>query len=234
MNDVDLTIAGRPTSGPSGFRLVLTLAIAGTLSGLAIAGAYQVTRPTIEANKARARCEAVFKVVPGAKSMLKLVLRDGALVAADGGDERAESIFAAYDADDRFLGYAIQGEGPGYQDTIRLIYGFDPARQRVIGMYVLDSKETPGLGDRIFKDDDFVACFDDLAVEPEIALVKEGADAENEVDAITGATISSRAVVRIINDADDRWRPRLPAPGDEPPKPPDTPDTPDTPDAEGG
>ncbi|MHC5112930.1 MAG: RnfABCDGE type electron transport complex subunit G [Planctomycetota bacterium] len=216
MSDVELTIEGRGSGRPSGLRLVATLVLATAVSGLAIAGVYQVTLPTIEANQERARREAVFKVVPGAAAMLRLVERDGALAEPGAGDERAEAIFAAYDEDDGFVGWAIEGEGPGYQDTIRVIYGYDPVRQRVVGMHVLDSRETPGLGDKIFKDAAFVAQFEALALEPEIVLVKDGAEAENEVDAITGATISSRAVVRIINDADARWRPRLPAPGDEP------------------
>jgi electron transport complex protein RnfG len=66
-------------------------------------------------------------------------------------------------------------------------------------MKVLESKETPGLGDKIFKDMDFVTGFQ--GVETPIVGVKQGAatGAENEVDMITGATISSRTVIGIIN-----------------------------------
>jgi electron transport complex protein RnfG len=79
-------------------------------------------------------------------------------------------------------------------------------------MAVLESRETPGLGDKIYKDADFVASFDGLAVDPEIRAVKKGKKAaSNEIDAITGATISSKAVVRIMNEANARWLERLPA-----------------------
>ena len=56
-----------------------------------------------------------------------------------------------------------------------------------------------------------VVDFRALAVDPEIVPVKTGTrSAQNEVDAITGATISSKAVVSIINNTNERWLPRLP------------------------
>ncbi|MHC4711116.1 MAG: FMN-binding protein, partial [Planctomycetota bacterium] len=116
-----------------------------------------------------------------------------------------------------FLGWAISGAAPGFQDTIGVLYGYDPVRRLVTGMYILESRETPGLGDKIFKDDDFVGNFSALAIEPEIVIVKDGRDADNEVDAITGATISSKAVVKIINEANTRWLDLLPPPESVPP-----------------
>jgi electron transport complex protein RnfG len=85
-------------------------------------------------------------------------------------------------------------------------------------MEVLESKETPGLGDKIIKDLEFVGSFRDLAVDPELVAVKKGRTHENEVDAISGATISSNAVVRIINESNARWLERLPDPASAPPR----------------
>jgi electron transport complex protein RnfG len=77
-------------------------------------------------------------------------------------------------------------------------------------MAILESRETPGLGDKIYKDAAFVANFDSLSIDPEIVTVKKGRkSAPNEVDAITGATISSKAVARIIQQGNLRWAPRL-------------------------
>jgi electron transport complex protein RnfG len=79
-------------------------------------------------------------------------------------------------------------------------------------MEILDSRETPGLGDKIYKDAAFVANFASLSVDPEIVAVKKGnKSAPNQIDAITGATISSKAVVKIINTANALWLPRLEA-----------------------
>ena len=129
------------------------------------------------------------------------------------------SVYAAYGDDGRFIGYAIPAEGAGFQDTISLIYGYDPARKRIVGLQVLESRETPGLGDKIFSDQGFLGSFKDLAVEPQVDLTKEKRTADNQVDAITGATISSTAVVKIVNAADAQWLPRLPPPEATPPAP---------------
>ncbi|MBD3334912.1 MAG: FMN-binding protein [Candidatus Eisenbacteria bacterium] len=201
-----------PQQPPSPLRMILTLGMAGLFSGLILVGIYEVTLPMIKANQARALRQAVFQVVPGSEAMQKLVVRDGRLVIEpEGGAEDEPGIYAAYDANGGFLGYAIPSEGSGFQDVIKLIYGYDPSEKRVIGMQVLESRETPGLGDKIFKDQDFIAEFRDLAVEPRVEAVAKGtAAAPNEVDAITGATISSKAVVKIINQGNDQWLPLLP------------------------
>lgn len=198
---------------PRSARLVLTLAMAGLFSGLAIVGIYEVTLPRITENKAAALRRAVFEVVPGSEKMEPMVWDGNALVPGEEG--AASPIFAAYSASGDLAGYAIPAEGAGFQDNIKLIYGFDPSRERIVGMAVLESRETPGLGDRIFKDQDFVAEFQDLAVEPEVVLVKGTGTGENEVDAITGATISSKAVVKIINAGNGTWLSRIPGPGEE-------------------
>ncbi|MHC4138008.1 MAG: FMN-binding protein, partial [Planctomycetota bacterium] len=74
-----------------------------------------------------------------------------------------------------------------------------------------------GLGDKIIKDQDFVTNFSDLRVTPEVVVVKRGRTNDNEVDVISGATISSNAVVKIINEANARWLERLPTAAGPPP-----------------
>ena len=211
-------MTGAPAmTSPSSLRLVLTLAVAGLLSGTAIVGIYETTLPTITANKARELRGAVFKVLPGVAQMQALVYREGELVvvAEPGKDEPV--IYGGHDEKGQFVGYAVPAAGPGFQDTIALLYGYMPGDRQVVGMEILESRETPGLGDKIYKDADFVAEFSALLVDPEIVAVKKGTKtAPNQVDAITGATISAKAVVRIINEAHAEWSKRLPAPGSEP------------------
>ncbi|MCA9672921.1 MAG: RnfABCDGE type electron transport complex subunit G [Myxococcales bacterium] len=195
---------------PSGARLALTLAFAGLISGVALVFTYELTKPVIARNREAALRAAVGRVVPGAKSMRKLVWRDGALQPASAADKDA-AVLIAFDARGAAVGFAIVTEGPGFQDTIRLIYGFDASTNTITGMEVLESRETPGLGDKIYKDPDFVKQFKKLSVQPSVKLVKKGkgSGTANEVDAITGATISSKAVIKIINTADKTWRSRL-------------------------
>lgn len=200
---------------PSSVRLALTLGIAGLISGLALVLVFEVTKPHIEAHARAALQRAVFKVVPGATRFVKLTYDGSSFQVADD-KSKAEAVYAVWD-DDKFIGWAVAGEGAGFQDTIKLLWGLTPDGSKVQGMEVLDSRETPGLGDKIFKDLSFVAEFSALATEPEPVVVPSGkGSAPNEVDSITGATISSKAVVAIINAGNATWRPRL---SSEPPVP---------------
>jgi electron transport complex protein RnfG len=204
------------SAGGESLRLVATLTVAGLVSGLAIVLAYRWTLPAIRAHQAAALERAVFEVLPGAERMERRVWDGSGLAGAGAGGAAGESVFAGYAADGALVGWAVPAAGAGFQDTIKLIFGLEPSGARTLGMTVLESRETPGLGDKIYKDPKFVGEFRGLAVAPEIKLIKGHGEAPNEVDAITGATISSKAVVRIVNQAAALWRPRLPAPGAEP------------------
>jgi len=78
--------------------------------------------------------------------------------------------------------------------------GLDCDLKKITGMRVLEQVETPGLGTKV-TEESFTNQFIGLVTEPIIKCIK-GAKATNtnEVEAITGATISSKAVLRIIND----------------------------------
>jgi electron transport complex protein RnfG len=194
--------------------MMATLGFAGLCSGLAVVGIFLVTQPRIERNRAEALEAAIFRVLEGARSRVAFVLRGAELVrfeSAAGAVPKEEAVYAGYDEAGTLLGFAIPAEGAGFQDTIKLLYGYDARAQRVVGMEVLESRETPGLGDKILKDADFLANFRNLAVDPEVVVTKKGRTRENEVDAISGATISSIAVVRIINAANGRWVDRVTA-----------------------
>ncbi len=207
--EIDMAAKG---SEPTSARLIITLAFAGLLSGLIIVSVFEATLPTITAYKAKVLREAVFKVLPGTVSLKPIAYRGGKLEMVEKVGKDEESIFGGYAADGKLVGYAIPSAGPGFQDTISLLYGFLPDQRKVVGMEILASRETPGLGDKIYKDLEFVGNFADLPIDPEIVTVKKGKKTKpNEVDAITGATISSKAVVRIINEGNMRWLPRLEA-----------------------
>jgi electron transport complex protein RnfG len=200
---------------PNPLRLVATLSAAGLAAGLVLVGVYVPTKPIIDRHRAEAMKAAVLRVLPSTETVTAWVARDGALVQQEdssGVVASGEGVFAGIAGDGTLIGYAVPAEGPGYMDTVSLIYGFDVRRRLVLGMQVLDSRETPGLGDKIIHDEDFHANFGALAVEPSIVPVKRGAKTRpNEVDCITGATISSEAVVAIINRSWEQWLPILEA-----------------------
>lgn len=198
---------------PSSVRLAGTLAVAGLLSGLTIVLVYFGTLERIQENRARALEAAIFKVLPGTKKIEPFALIGGKIepfAGRVGAPSEVPLVYLGLDDTGARLGYAIPAEGPGFQDAVKILYGYDPARRAVIGMEVLESRETPGLGDKIIFDTHFKANFTELKVDPKIALVKKGEKtAPNQVDAITGATISSRAVVTIINKSNATWLPKL-------------------------
>jgi electron transport complex protein RnfG len=141
------------------------------------------------------------------------VVDDALVLQPPAGEDAAslEMVFLGYGENGEPIGFAITGGEFGFQDIIDLIFGYDPETGTVIGMKVLANKETPGLGDKIVKDSAFVAEFD--GPEAPLAGVKSGraTGAANEVDMITGATISSRAVIAIINHRLERLGPMLEA-----------------------
>lgn len=195
------------------WRLVFVLTFAGIVSGFLIVMIYQLTLPTITTNKANELKEAVFTVLPQATKMLELSYQHSTLVSearASSSEENQQPIYAGFNDNNELVGYAIPAQGAGFQDTIKILYGYKPESRMIIGMAVLDSRETPGLGDKIYKDKNFVASFSALATNTPIRAVKNSNKAKtSEIDAITGATISSKAVVRIINSSNEIWLPRI-------------------------
>ena len=121
----------------------------------------------------------------------------------------AQLVYAGYD-DQRLVGVAVEAQGMGYQDVIRVLYSYDPACECIRGMEVLKMAETPGIGDKIAKDPDFLQNFEALDARLDAAggglanaiiSVKSGSKREPwQIDAISGATISSKAVARLLND----------------------------------
>lgn len=196
------------------WRLVLTLSVAGALAGGLLVLVYEATRPAIQAHKAERLRLAIEEVLAAPDRYDTLYVVDGALVESppNGSDPALlERVWAGYGTDQRLVGVAIVAAEPGYQDVVRLMFGYEPASDTLLGMKVLESRETPGLGDNIEKDEAFVAQF--AGAKPPLLGVKQGQGAgdPSRIDMITGATISSRAVLRIIGNALERLRPVLEA-----------------------
>lgn len=206
--------AGAPAPADvSPARLLAVLGLGGAVAGVLLVVVFFLTLPAIEANRARDLQMAVAEVLKGPERYDTLYVVDGALVkqVPAGADARQlEQVYLGYGPGNRPLGFALVAEEPGFQDLVRLIVGYDARAKRVLGIMVLESKETPGLGDKIQKDTAFIDQF--AGAEPPLVGARSGKrSAPREVDMITGATISSRAVIRIINNAVRRFGPMLDA-----------------------
>lgn len=201
------------------FAMLRTLGGIAMLSGLLVVLVYQYTQPIIEENKRIAIEQAISRVIPGVASKRDFVLGPEGLFAADAPDAAGEKIYAAYNAKGELKGVALEAAATGYQDVIRILYGYNQDCQCITGIKVLKMAETPGLGDKIASDPDFLKNFEALdarlneqksALENAIVTVKHGAKREQwEIDSISGATISSKAVGRMIDASGQRMFPLI-------------------------
>lgn len=193
------------------WRLLATLGGAGALAGLFIVSAYAYTLPKIEANRATVLRGAIEEVLQQPARADTLYLHQGALVDAPPAGvnpKTLERVYRGYDADGRVVGYAITASEAGFQDQIGVIFGYDPGERQLLSMLILSTKETPGLGDKILKPD-FLDRFK-ARVAPIVGLKEApAADDHSGVLMITGATISSRTVIKAINGAVEKWHPLL-------------------------
>jgi electron transport complex protein RnfG len=200
------------TTAPSGgFRdnnivqawLVLCLAIC---FGATLAGMQLALGPTIEQNKVNETMAKVPELVLGQELAAKMAAENQALEISPrtvtvevGGRQQSYSVFEAK-YQDRRKGWVVKTAGQGYSDKIELLLGLDPTLSKITGLFILEQKETPGLGNKMIFPE-WRGQFIDIPTTPPLKVVKTGAQAENEIDAITGATISSRSVVMIVNSA---------------------------------
>ena len=139
---------------PSSFKLIATLSIAGFLSGVILVGIYLFTKPYIAQNKAEALQAAIFVVLPNTVRFETMAWNGKELVKVVNA-EGAEAVYYGFDNEDNFTGVAVPGEASGYQDMITALAGYNPDDDIIIGLKVLDNKETPGLGDKILIDESF-------------------------------------------------------------------------------
>ena len=210
-----------PVAITSSTAMIGTLALVATLCGILIVSAYQGTLEAVTANKKIALERAVFKVIPGAASVTEFYAdARGIHPAGDApAPDDAVKFYAAYDAQGAFRGVAAEAAAKGYADVVRILYAYDPVYHAVTGIGVISMRETPGIGDKIITDKQFLKNFEALdvrlnaemtALANAVKVVKHGTKTKAwEIDAISGATVTSKAVGRGINDSANRLLPLL-------------------------
>jgi electron transport complex protein RnfG len=200
--------------------MIRTLGLVATVCGILLVLTYQNTLEAINANKRVALERAVFKVIPGAHSMKAFHVGKAGLVAEGGAvPAGAVKFYAAYDQSGQLKGLAAEAAGMGYADMVRVLYAYNPAKQAIDGFGVVGHRETPGIGDKIIFDKAFLRNFEALdarldatgdALANPIRVVKNGSKQNPwEIDAISGATVTCRAVARGINDSAQKLVPLL-------------------------
>ncbi|MBN1299900.1 MAG: FMN-binding protein [Melioribacteraceae bacterium] len=170
-------------------KMIVTLSFIGIVSGSMLSQIAGWAAPKIEMHRKADTEKAIFLVQPEAKSYSNI----GSV------DFECYKVFID-SVNQKFIGYALPYEGNGFQGKVRLMVGIDSSLKIITGLQVLEQVETPGLGTKV-TEEAFTGQFNGLLSVPQVNWVK-GVPPEknNEIQAITGATISSKAVVNIIND----------------------------------
>jgi Na+-translocating ferredoxin:NAD+ oxidoreductase subunit G len=207
-------------STPTG-AMIRTLGLVATICGLIIVGAYQGTFTAVQDNKRIALERAVVKVLPGAESISALNVSAQGVQPAVEGNTPAGSVnfYAAYDSGGALIGVAAEAAGRGYADLVRILYGYKTECKCIVGIGVVSMRETPGIGDKILTDKEFLANFTALdvklnadmkALANAVKVVKHGTKTSPwQIDAISGATVTSKAVGKGINESAQALLPLL-------------------------
>lgn len=144
--------------------------------------------------------DAILENSKVSKEDLKLILPVATSIKEseiEASDEISE-VYEAYDDESEKVGYVFKLTTKGFHGPVDLVIAIG-SDNKVSGMKVLAHSETPGLGAKI-TEDKFTSKITNLPIDEEIEMVKVSPTKENQVEAISGATVSSKAVGTAIND----------------------------------
>jgi Na+-translocating ferredoxin:NAD+ oxidoreductase subunit G len=165
--------------------------------GLLIAVTNAALSGKIEQNKAAKLNELTKTLLPNASIFQPVQAQIE--VTLPGGTKETAQVFEAMSADKQRVGWSFMAHGTGFSGPIELVMAVDKDFQKIMGYSVLASSETPGFGDQL-KNDYFRNQFINAPAE-QLTLSKTGNPAaiDNQIVAMTGATVTSTAVVTIVN-----------------------------------
>jgi len=157
--------------------------------GLLVSGIYGQLEPKIK-EQARLKLEREMQSLMTAATVFEPVP-----------NAEKPQYFIGKDASGAIVGYAIQMEGGGFADKIKLLVAMDAPLEKLLGIGILKTNETPGFGDKI-KGSEFKDQYIDIPA-VKLKVIKEGDRTikDETIIAITGATISSDWVTKIVNNA---------------------------------
>lgn len=191
--------------------MVLSLGIITIIAAAALAGVYTLTEEPIAQAKAQKQVDAIGQVLPGiefnnnpADEAVELTIdaTTGATTSASNPNGETVTVFPARQ-DGQLVGAAVESHDTnGFSGLITIMYGFNPQGD-ITGYVVMQHAETPGLGSKMGEwfCDPAHSIVGLNASTSNLTVSKDGGD----VDAITAATISSRAFLRALNLANSAF-----------------------------
>lgn len=175
------------------------LIVASFCFGLLIAVTSAALSPRIRQNEINKRNRLVSALLPEAKDFI--LLDEQVIIQSLQGKKENVEIYKAMSEADECVGWSFEAAGSGFADKIKLVVALDKNFEKIAGFDVLTSNETPGFGDQIkydFYRDQFKGA---PAGELKLVTIGERGEIDSEIVAISGATISSEAVVEIVSNS---------------------------------
>lgn len=183
-------------------RLIVVLGLITFVCALLLGFVNQVTAPLIEQNEIDTRNAAMEEIIPGATFEDLNTVLSAEEVAAAGvtlpAGRTAAAISGVYKAtvDGQDGGYCVQVNPKGFGGELTLIVGIS-ADGTVAGAKVTAHGETPGLGAKAQTDSEWITQYKGQPADGQLQVTKDG----GTINAITGSTITSRAVTDGVNTA---------------------------------
>ena len=175
-------------------KIVLSLAIVSLLSGIVLGGLNEATKDQIELQLLN------NKIMPAVKKVMSEadndMLTERKTIEKKGKDGKVSKLFV-FPAKKGSEPYAVGMEffGQGFGGAVGVVVGFDLASGNLVGLDITSMSETPGVGTRA-KDDSFTSKFKGLSKDTVFKVKADG----GQVDAVTGATFTSRAVCEAVRE----------------------------------
>lgn len=177
-------------------KMIITLTVIAVLSGGVLSMWDGYTSPKVDMHRLDELKSAIAEVIP-AYDRYETIKND-----------KMDLFVGKKDGSEDPVGIAFRAIGSGFQGKVSIMVGVTPDFSSLTGIKVLEQIETPGLGTKIVEDPSnkedalwFSKQFIGRNITKDITYVKNAKpSADNEIQAISGATISSSAVVRILNE----------------------------------
>jgi len=183
------------------------LIISAFFFGLLIAIASAAWTPRIERNEEEKKYSRMRELIGDANSFEIAI--NQVEIPGEKGKILMTDIYEASDIDGNCIGFAFVAEGAGFQDKIKLVIAVDRKCKKFFGFKVLSSNETPGFGSKI-KEEFFGEQFKKAPFgKLDIEKAGKAEEIDSQIVAITGATVSSEAVVKIFNKYTDKIKTHL-------------------------
>lgn len=176
--------------------MVLSLVLIAVVAAAGLAGIYSLTKEKIDDQQNQKRQAAIREVVlPNAEATVEIQITSDTIREEENGKQW---VIHNIHQDGQFIGAAVETSGTGFGGEQKLMVGFNPEGE-IINYTVLEHQETPGLGDKISNWFKTEKGNQDVRGRKggELLVKQDGGD----VDAITAATISSRAFLKAIREA---------------------------------